>query len=129
MKTFLKKLLFKIKVLLKFVWKKYPEVFTLPFSIWLFYNVRNYIYNSDPLASRLDTSAFLIPIFTVLILLFFLSVVWIIMGLLFSTARRFLAKELKDKFTELTSWQKIKYSTAIFFGLLFSLALLSFIIA
>lgn len=113
----------------KYLYKKNPEVFTLPLVIWAFYQIANYIYSIDPLASRLDTSTFLVPIFAIFALVLFLWIVWVIMGLLFSTARNFLANELKTTFQGLTKWEKVKYSTGVLFGLLYSLVLLSLVIA
>ena len=113
----------------KYLYKRNPEVFTIPLVIWLFYQIANYIYSIDPLASRLDTSTFLVPIFAIFALVLFLWIVWVIMGLLFSNARNFLANELKTIFQNLTPWEKVKYSTGIFFGLLYSLVFLCLVIA
>jgi len=128
MKT-IKSIFAYIYKLLLWLWKKYPEVYSIPaaFAVWLLSaTVLRWI---DPTAAAFDAGVLQIPIFSILLLFVFLSISWLTMGLLFGTARNFLKTELKKAFFFISSWEKIKYSTGIFFALFLSLILLSFILS
>jgi hypothetical protein len=131
--TFIVKLLQLIWIFitdnLKTIGKKYPEVFTIPltFAIWLL--SAGVLRLIDPTAAIFDAGVLQIPLFAILLLYVFLSVTWITMGLLFSTARNYLKKELKSNFYYLSKWEKIKYSSAVFFLLFLSLIALSFVLS
>ena len=114
---------------LKFLWKKYPEVYTLPMAFCLWIVSASLLRWIDPTAAVYDAGVLQIPLFSILLLFTFLSVSWLTMGLLFGTARKFLKTQLKESFIKLKPWEQIKYSTGIFFLLFFSLVLLSFILS
>ena len=106
--------------------KKYPELLTVPlaFVVWvLSIHVLRWF---DPTSGIYDAGVFQIPIFAVLQLFVYVSIAWLIMGLVFGTYRKYLKNDLKEDFKTLTKWQKIRMSYTIFLSLLLSLVALSY---
>lgn len=106
--------------------KKYPELLTVPlaFVVWvLSIHVLRWF---DPTSGIYDAGVFQIPIFAVLQLFVYVSISWLIMGLVFGTYRKYLKNDLKEDFKTLTKWQKIRMSYTIFLSLLLSLVALSY---
>lgn len=118
MKQYLKAILLAIK--------KYPEILSIPvaFAIWIAsITVLRWF---DPTSAVFDAGVFQIPIFAVLQLLIYISISWLILGLVFGTMRKFLVNELKQHFINLSSWEKLKLAYGLFAFLLFCLVLLSY---
>lgn len=121
MKTFLLAILATIS---RF-FKRYHELITLPiaFGLWLIsVPVLRYM---DPTAAVFDAGIFQVPIFSIIQLLVFLSVAWIILKIVFGNFYRFIINDMKSKFTELTPWQQLKISYSVYFLLVAALVLLA----
>jgi len=138
-KNFILCFVFKIKTLILFVWdkmivfstwsgKKHPEIYTVPLAFLVFWFSEILIRELDPTSGIFDGGVLQIPLFSILLLFLFLAVSWMAMGILFSTAKTFLKAELKANFNNLTTWQKVQYSTGVLFFLLLCLVLLSFVL-
>lgn len=133
MKTFLMRLLSifgmivsKIWIVVKKFFRKYPELLTIPtaFTVWV--TSIPVLRWFDPTSGVFDAGVFQIPIFSILQLFMYVSVAWLLLGLVFGTARKFLKSELKNAFTYLNPWQKILFSYGLFFSLVFALVALSY---
>ena len=122
MKSFLKTILKAIKSFLK----KYPEVFSIPVALGIWIASITVLRWADPTSAVFDAGVFQIPLFSILQLLVYLSIAWLVMGLLFGTARKFLKNDLKTTFINLSSWEKLKFAYGVFFLLLFCLVALSY---
>jgi len=122
MKSFLKAILKAIKSFLK----KYPEVLSIPAALGIWIASITVLRWADPTSAVFDAGVFQIPLFSILQLLVYLSIAWLVMGLLFGTARKFLKNDLKTTFTTLSSWEKLKFAYGVFFLLLFCLVALSY---
>lgn len=106
--------------------KKYPELLTIPaaFVVWVL-SIRVLRW-FDPTSGIFDAGVFQIPIFAVLQLFVYISISWMILGIVFGTARKFLQNDFKDKFSKLTIWHRILVSYGLFLSLLFALVALSY---
>ncbi len=113
----------------KWLWKRYPEVYSVPVAFALYWFSAVIIRWLDPTSAVFDGGVLQIPLFAILLLFLFMSISWVAMGLLFGTARKFLVSDLKESFIKLSPWQKIRYSTGILFLLFYSLVALSFTLA
>jgi len=111
---------------IKWVWKKYPELFSIPMALAVWVLSVRVLRWFDPTSSIYDAAVFQKPIFSVLQLFVYVSIAWLIMGLVFGTYRKYLVNDLKEDFKTLTKWQKIRMSYTIFLSLLLSLVALSY---
>jgi hypothetical protein len=110
---------------LKNFFKSYPELLSVPvaLAIWV---VSIYVLRwFDRTSGVFDAGIFQIIIFTVIQLFVYVSIAWMVMGIVFGSLRRFLKSGYKKEFEILTTWQKVILSYAVFFMLLFALVLLS----
>ena len=133
MKTFMLKLVSIFGIILSKIWKavtkffkKYPELLTIPaaFVVWVL--SIPVLRHLDPTSGIYDAGVFQVPIFAILQLFMYVAVAWMLLGLVFGTARKFLKTDLKTAFNNLTSWQKILFSYGLFFSLVFALVALSY---
>lgn len=122
----MKKIFSKIIGFFASVWKRYPELYSVPaalivwiLSVWLLRVI-------DPTSGVFDAGVFQIPIFAVLQLFVYVSIAWLILGAVFGTFRKYLLTNLKTDFNTLSKWQKIKISYFIFLTLLLCLVALSY---
>ena len=122
----MKKIIGKIIGFFANVWKRYPELYSIPaalivwiLSVWLLRLI-------DPTSGVFDAGVFQIPIFAVLQLFVYVSIAWLILGSVFGTFRKYLLTNLKTDFNTLSKWQKIKISYFIFLTLLLCLVALSY---
>lgn len=122
MKNFLNAIITAIKSFLK----KYPETLSIPAALGIWIASITVLRWFEPTSAVFDAGVFQIPIFSILQLLVYLSIAWLVMGLLFGTARKFLKNDLKTTFTLLSSWEKLKFAYGVFFLLLFCLVALSY---
>ena len=103
----------KIINYIKGLFNKYPELLTVPlaFVVWvLSIHVLRWF---DPISGIFDAGVFQIPIFAILQLFVYVSIAWLIMGLVFGTYRKYLITDLKEDFKSLTKWQKIRNSCTV----------------
>ena len=111
---------------IKWVFKKYPELFSIPAALAVWVLSVRVLRLIDPTSGIYDAGVFQIPIFAVLQLFVYVSIAWLVMGLIFGTYRKYLIQNLKEDFKTLTKWQKIRMSYTIFLSLLLSLVALSY---
>lgn len=111
---------------IKWLWKKYPELFSIPMALAVWVLSVRVLRWIDPTSGIFDAGVFQIPIFSVLQLFVYVSIAWLIMGLVFGTYRKYLVNDLKEDFKKLSPWQKIRMSYTIFLSLLLSLVALSY---
>lgn len=122
MKRFLKAIILTIVTFIK----KYPEVLSIPIAFCVWVASITVLRWFDPTSAVFDAGVFQIPIFAVLQLLIYISTAWLVLGLVFGTMRKFLVTELKNHFSNLSSWEKLKLAYGLFAFLLFCLVLLSY---
>lgn len=107
------------------IFNKYPELISIPAAV-LVWIVSIYILRAiDPTSGVFDPGIFQIPLFAIFQFLLYISIAWLVLGIVFGTFKKYLRSEMKFDFKELTSWQKIKLSYSVFFLLLALLAYLS----
>jgi len=133
MKTFLKNALDLLVRFFQFIWKivrsvfrKYPELLSVPIAFFVWIVSIPLLRWMDPTSAVYDAGVFQVLIFAVLQLFVYVSIAWLILGLVFGTARKFLLNEFKDAFNTLEGWKKIIVSYGLFLSLLFSLVALSY---
>ena len=115
-----------IKKSLTWIWKKYPEIFSIPAAIAIWIISVSVLRLFDHTAGVFDAGVFQIIIFSILQLFVYLSIAWLILGLLFGTVRSFLKNNMKESFYNLSHWKKIVISYGLYFFLVFCLVALSF---
>lgn len=122
----MKKIISKIIGFFANVWKRYPELYSIPaalivwiLSVWLLRLI-------DPTSGVFDAGVFQIPIFAVLQPFVYVSIAWLILGSVFGTFRKYLLTNLKTDFNTLSKWQNIKISYFIFLTLLLCLVAFSY---
>jgi hypothetical protein len=108
--------------------KSYPELYSIPIALLAWVVSIEFLRALDETAGVFDAGVFQIPIFSIILLFVFLSVAWLAMGLLFGSLRRFLKDEFKQAFQEFTVWEKTLLSYLVFFSLVLSLVVLSFVL-
>jgi len=115
-----------ILAVIKSFFKRFPEIITVPVALVVWIISVRFLRFLDPTAAVFDAGVFQIPIFSIIQLLVYSSIAWLVLGLLFGTYKKYLLNNLKNDFKELTKWQKIRISYAIFFSLLLCLVALSY---
>lgn len=115
-----------VKTVFKRFFKRYPELLSIPAAFGGWVASITILRWFDPTSGTYDAGVFQIPIFAIIQLLVYVSISWMLLGIVFGTARTFLKSELKSAFENLSSWEKIKYSYGLFFALLFALVALSY---
>jgi len=106
--------------------KRYPELLTIPLAFIVWVLSISVLRWCDPTSGIFDAGVFQIPIFAVLQLFVYVSIAWMMLGIVFGTARKFLQNDFKDKFSKLTIWHRILVSYGLFLSLLFALVALSY---
>jgi len=107
------------------LFNKHPELMTIPAAV-LIWIVSIYILRAiDPTSGVFDPGIFQIPLFAIFQLLLYISVAWLVIGLVFGTFKTYLISKMKFDFKDLTPWQRIKLSYYVFFLLVVLLAYLS----
>ena len=107
------------------LFKSHPELITIPLAVVVWIISIYALRSIDPTSGVFDAGIFQIPLFAIFQLLVYVSVAWILLGLVFGTFKKYLKKEMKTDFQHLSKWQKIKLSYSVFFGLLALLAYLA----
>jgi len=104
--------------------KKYPELLSIPigFILWTLIKIG---LKTNPENAPLDDGIFMIIPFTFIQFTIYISLAWMFLGIIFGTFRRYMQADMKADFINLTKWQKIKISYAIFFALLYAIVVLS----
>ena len=115
----------KIINYIKGMFKKYPEVLSVPVALLAWVLSVRFLRIIDKTTAVYDAGVFQIIIFAVIQLFVYVSVAWLTLGLVFGTFRKYLIENMKNEFQKLTSWQKIRLSYSVFFLLLFALVVLS----
>ena len=115
----------KIINYIKGMFKKYPEVLSVPFALLVWILSVRFLRIIDKTTAVYDAGVFQVIIFAVIQLFVYVSVAWLTLGLVFGTFRRYLIENMKNEFQKLTSWQKIRLSYSVFFLLLLALVVLS----
>jgi hypothetical protein len=114
-----------IMALVTFI-KKYPEILSVPAAMAVWIASVTVLRWFDPTSAVFDAGVFQIPIFAALQLFIYISIAWLVLGLVFGTMRKFLVTDLKTHFSNLSSWKKLKLAYGLFAFLLFCLVLLSY---
>ena len=65
---------------LKFLWKKYPEVFSIPVALAVWVLSITVLRWLDPTSAVFDAGVFQIPIFSVIQLFVYASISWLVLG-------------------------------------------------
>jgi hypothetical protein len=110
--------------LIKF-FKRYPELLTIPagFIVWMLsVHVLRFF---DPTSGVFDAGVFQIPIFAIIQFFVYVSIAWLMLGVIFGTFKKYLLNEMKYDFRKLEPWQKLKLSYSVFFLLVVLLAYLA----
>ena len=115
----------KIINYIKGMFKKYPEVLSVPVALLAWVLSVRFLRIIDKTTAVYDAGVFQIIIFAVIQLFVYVSVAWLTLGLVFGTFRKYLIENMKNEFQKLTSWQKIRLSYTVFFLLLLALVVLS----
>lgn len=124
METF-KSFLLAVLATIRGFFKQHHELITLPIALVLWLLSVPVLRTIDPTAAVFDAGIFQIPLFSIIQMLVFLSVAWIILKIVFGQFYRFLRQEMKYNFYMLTPWQKLKLSYSIYFLLLAALVMLA----
>ena len=104
---------------IKSFFKSYPELLSVPIGLLVWVASIHVLRWFDPTSGVFDAGVFQIPIFAIIQLFVFVSIAWLLMGLVFGTLRKYLANDFKTDFIkDLSPWQKVKLSFCVFFGLL-----------
>lgn len=111
---------------IKTFFKRFPEIYSVPIALVVWIISIPLLRLFDNTSAVYDAGVFQVIIFSVIQLLVYSSIAWLVMGLLFGTFRMYLLRELKSDFERLEKWQKICVSYFIFLSLLISLVLLSY---
>ena len=111
---------------IKEFFKRFPEIYSVPIALVVWIISIPLLRLFDNTSAVYDAGVFQVIIFSVIQLLVYASIAWLVMGLLFGTYRKYLINELKPDFNKLSAWQKLTISYFIFFSLLLSLVLLSY---
>ena len=115
----------KIIDAIKRMFKKYPEVLSVPIALVVWILSVRFLRLIDQTTAVYDAGVFQTIIFAVIQLFVYVSVAWLTLGLVFGTFRKYLIENMKLEFQKLSSWQKIRLSYSVFFLLLLSLVVLS----
>ena len=104
------------------VWR---ELSSLAVGLLLWIHSAAFLRWIDPTAGTYDAGIFQVYLFAVIGIFILHGIVRILMKLIWSTSENYLDNEFATDFNTLTPWQKLKLSTAIFFGFLFAVVLLA----
>jgi len=107
------------------LFNKHPELITLPIALLVWVLSIFLLRWLDPTSGTFDAGIFQIPLFSIIQFLVFVSVAWLVLGLVFGTFKKYLKTNMKSDFQKLEPWQKIKLSYSVFFLLLAVLAYLA----
>ena len=104
------------------VWR---ELSSLAVGLLLWVHSAAFLHWIDPMAATYDAGVFQVYLFAVIGIFILHGIVRILMKLIWPTSEEYLDHHFKNDFKTITPWQKLKLSTAIFFGFLFAVALLA----
>ena len=105
--------------------RKHPEIVNIP-VVLILWKLSMYVLRwLDPTSGVYDAGVFQILIFAVIQFFVFVSIAWLAMKFIYGTLRKYLQFDFKEDFKNLDTWQKMKLSYGVFFGLVFLLAYLS----
>lgn len=121
----MKNLLCKLVSIIKSFFRSYPELLTIPVGFLVWIASIPVLRWFDPTSGVFDAGVFQIPIFAVIQFFIYISIAWMVTGMVYATLRKYLKSDFKTDFNSLTSWQKIKLSYSVFFALLFVLVYLA----
>lgn len=124
MKTIISFLL-AILATIKSFFKKRHHLVTIPVAVLLFVGSITILRWFDPTAATFDAGIFQVPIFAFIQFFMYLAVAWLAFRLIFGNFHRYLTTHMKNDFSNITSWQKLKLSYSIYFLLVALLALLA----
>lgn len=107
---------------MKNFFKKYHELLTIPAVILLFILSIPVLRWFDPTAAVFDAGVFQIMIMSMIQLVIYLAVGWIVLKIVFGHHRKYLENQMKSDFEKLTAWERQKLAYSIFFLLVALLA-------
>lgn len=125
MKKFILSLLKSAWAYIGSFFRSYPELLTIPIGFGVWVASIPVLRWFDPTSGIFDAGVFQIPIFAVIQFFVYVSIAWMVLGLIYGTIRKYLKIDFKEEFQLLTPWQKIKLSYSVFFALLFVLVFLA----
>jgi hypothetical protein len=108
--------------------KVWRELSSIAIALFLWANSAWFLRKIDPTAATYDAGVFQVYLFAIIGLFLLHGIVRILMKLIWLTSDDYLDHQFAQDFNTITSWQKLKLSTAIFFAFLFAAVLLARII-
>ena len=108
--------------------KVWRELSSIAVALFLWANSAWFLRKIDPTAATYDAGVFQVYLFAIIGLFLLHGIVRILMKLIWPTSDDYLDHQFAQDFNTITSWQKLKLSTAIFFAFLFAAVLLARII-
>ena len=93
----------KIINYIKGMFKKYPEVLSVPVALLAWVLSVRFLRLIDHTTAVYDAGVFQVIIFAVIQLFVYVSVAWLTLGLVFGTFRKYLIESMKNEFQKLTS--------------------------
>jgi len=107
---------------IKRFFKKHHALLTIPAAILLFILSIPLLRWFDPTAAVFDAGIFQIMIMSLIQLIVFLAIAWIMLGIVFGKHRDYLITTMKIDFDKLKPWERIRLTYCIFFLLVALLA-------